>query len=53
MADRATLAVGGLLLLLGTIFGGAALYLWSALEERQLAAEGRPAGLIGVVFSPW
>lgn len=43
MADRATLAVGGLFLLLGTIFGGVALYLWSALEERQLAAEGRTA----------
>jgi len=41
VADRATLAVGGLFLLLGTIFGGAALYLWSAVEERQLADEGR------------
>ena len=43
MADRATLAVGGLFLLLGTIFGGVALYLWSAVEERQLSAEGRTA----------
>lgn len=43
MADRTTLAVGGLFLLLGTIFGGVALYLWSAVEERQLAAEGRTA----------
>jgi hypothetical protein len=43
VADRATLAVGGLFLLLGTIFGGVALYLWSAVEERQLAAEGRTA----------
>lgn len=37
------MAVGGLFLLLGTIFGGVALYLWSAVEERQLAAEGRTA----------
>ena len=43
MADRTTLAVGGLFLLLGTIFGGVALYLWSAVEERHLAAEGRAA----------
>ncbi len=43
MADRTTLAVGGLFLLLGTIFGGVALYLWSAVEERRLAAEGRTA----------
>jgi hypothetical protein len=43
VADRATLAVGGLFLLLGTIFGGVALYLWIAPGERQLDAEGRTA----------
>lgn len=43
MSTRATLGVGALFLLLGTIFAGVALYLWSAVEERQLAAEGRTA----------
>jgi len=43
VADRATLGVGGLFLLLGTIFGAVALYVWSPAQERELAAGGRTA----------
>lgn len=41
--DWPTLIVGGIFFLLGVIFGGVAIYVWSPGGERQLASEGRPA----------